>query len=151
MCNNNLNPFPGLNFQLFIVQEDRARIFMEKRTGTLVMKIYNVSSVIPLGLTDVIFFGRAQYKQNTIMLLNNKNCVFSFTSVQLIWMIRHRGTKGNVLSTVGTKKLNRMVYSKSCACAFNVFLCFIFHCLKLCSHWHCCVCLRVKYIAKVCV
>jgi len=85
MCNNNLNPFSGLNFQLFIVQEDRARIFIGKNTGRLVKKIYNVSSVIPLELTDVIFVGRAQHKQHRVMLLNNRNCVFSFTSVQRIW------------------------------------------------------------------
>jgi len=53
-----------------------------------VKKIYNVSSVIALELTDVIFAGRAQYKQHTGMLLSNRNCVFSFTSVQLIWIIR---------------------------------------------------------------
>lgn len=56
---------------------------------------------------------------------------------------------GNILATVDMKKLNRMVYNKNCAYAFNILLCFIFHCLKLCSHWHCCVCLRVKCIAKV--
>lgn len=59
MCNNNLNPFSGLNFQLFIVQEDCARIFMKKSTGPLIKKIYSVSSVIRLELTD-IFVSRAQ-------------------------------------------------------------------------------------------
>jgi hypothetical protein len=54
MCNNYLNPFSDRNFRLFVVQEDRERIFMEKKsTGPLVKKIYKVSSLIPQELTDV--------------------------------------------------------------------------------------------------
>lgn len=83
-CNNNLNSFLGLNVQFFIVQEDRARIIVEKSTENLVKKIYKVSSEIAVELTDVIFAGRAQYKEHTVMLLTNRNCVFSFTSFQLI-------------------------------------------------------------------
>ena len=64
----------------------------EKSTGHLVKKICNVSSVIPLDLTDIIFVGRAQYKQHTVMLLNNRDCV------RLIWIIRLPWYKGQYTS-----------------------------------------------------
>jgi len=94
VCNNKLNSFLGLDVQFFVVQEDRARIIVEKKHWT--------------------FGEEGQYTSHT----------------------RHDKVKQNGLN-------------KNWAYEFNILLCFIFHCLKLYSHQHCCVCLRVKRIAEV--